>query len=63
LRRVGVEPRPDLVQGFTRNGNAGSSKDQKDGGGSFDDNPGDNDSDGQIPTSTMFANTVLGMLS
>ncbi|XP_062200988.1 uncharacterized protein LOC133903588 isoform X1 [Phragmites australis] len=41
LRRVGVEPRPDLVQGFTRNGSAGSSKDQKDGGDSFDDSPGD----------------------
>lgn len=42
LRRVGVEPRPDLVQGFTRNGSAGSSKDQKDGGNNFDNHPGDN---------------------
>ncbi|RLN15942.1 maspardin [Panicum miliaceum] len=42
LRRVGVEPRPDLVQGFTRNGTAGSSKDQKDGGDSFGDSPEDN---------------------
>lgn len=42
LRRVGVEPRPDLVQGFTHNGSAGSSKDHKDGGDSFDDRPGDN---------------------
>ncbi|KAF0929933.1 hypothetical protein E2562_026933, partial [Oryza meyeriana var. granulata] len=42
LRRVGVEPRPDLVQGFTHNGSAGSSKDKKDGGNNFDDHPGDN---------------------
>ncbi|ONM00928.1 alpha/beta-Hydrolases superfamily protein [Zea mays] len=42
LRRVGVEPRSDLVQGFTRNGSAGSSKDQKDGGDSFDNSGGDN---------------------
>jgi maspardin len=42
LRRVGVEPRPDLVQGFTRNGTAGGSKDQKDGGDSFGDSPEDN---------------------
>ncbi|TVU31198.1 hypothetical protein EJB05_22876 [Eragrostis curvula] len=83
LRRVGVEPRPDLVQGFTRNGSAGSSKDPKDGGDSFHDSPGDNgyrgsggsdhvsphcgseshDSDEQIPTSTMLANTVLGTAS
>lgn len=83
LRRVGVEPRPDLVQGFTHNGSAGSSKDHKDGGDSFDDRPGDNgdhgsgghdretqhfgsdshDSDELIPTSTMLANTVLGMVS
>uniref|UniRef100_A0A0E0M5V6 Maspardin n=1 Tax=Oryza punctata TaxID=4537 RepID=A0A0E0M5V6_ORYPU len=42
LRRVGVEPRPDLVQGFARNGSAGSSKDQKDGGNNFDNHPGDN---------------------
>ncbi|CAN6288456.1 unnamed protein product [Urochloa humidicola] len=42
LRRVGVEPRPDLVQGFTQNGNAGGSKDQREGGDSFGDSPGDN---------------------
>lgn len=42
LRRVGVEPRSELVQGFTRNGSAGSSKDQKDGGDSFDNSGGDN---------------------
>ncbi|WVZ57993.1 hypothetical protein U9M48_008314 [Paspalum notatum var. saurae] len=42
LRRVGVEPRPDLVQGFTRNGNAGSSKDQKNGGDNFDESAGNN---------------------
>ncbi|XP_062205875.1 uncharacterized protein LOC133907799 isoform X2 [Phragmites australis] len=42
LRRVGVEPRPDLIQGFTRNGSAGSSKDQKDGGDTFDRSPGGN---------------------
>ncbi|KAF8742758.1 hypothetical protein HU200_013565 [Digitaria exilis] len=41
LRRVGVEPRPDLVQGFTGNGSAGNSMDQKDGGDSFNDSPGD----------------------
>ena len=41
LRRVGVEPRPDLVQGFTRDGSSGSSKDHKDGD-SFDDRPRDN---------------------
>ncbi|GJN41367.1 hypothetical protein PR202_gn00734 [Eleusine coracana subsp. coracana] len=80
LRRVGVEPRPDLVQGFSRNGSAGSSKGQKDGGDSFDDSPGDNgsgghdhvtphcgseshDSDEQIPTNTMLANTVQGIVS
>ncbi|KAG8095448.1 hypothetical protein GUJ93_ZPchr0012g21104 [Zizania palustris] len=81
LRQVGVEPRSDLVQGFTRNGSAGSSKDHKDGGNNFDDNPGDNDdpgsgshdrdtqysgseshySDEPIPTSTMLANTMLGL--
>ncbi|CAL4941329.1 unnamed protein product [Urochloa decumbens] len=42
LRRVGVEPRPDLVQGFTQNGSAGGSKDQREGGDSFGDSPGDN---------------------
>lgn len=42
MRRVGVEPRPDLVQGFTRNGIAGSSKDQKDRRDSFGDSPEDN---------------------
>ncbi|CAD6204892.1 unnamed protein product [Miscanthus lutarioriparius] len=42
LRRVGVEPRSELVQGFTRNGSAGSSKDQKDGGDSFDNSGEDN---------------------
>nr|CAB3499857.1 unnamed protein product [Digitaria exilis] len=41
LRRVGVKPRPDLVQGFTGNGSAGNSMDQKDGGDSFNDSPGD----------------------
>ncbi|KAG2538604.1 hypothetical protein PVAP13_9NG387200 [Panicum virgatum] len=41
LRRVGVESKPDLVQGFTRNGTAGSSKDQKDGGDSISDSPED----------------------
>uniref|UniRef100_A0A0D9XI45 Maspardin n=1 Tax=Leersia perrieri TaxID=77586 RepID=A0A0D9XI45_9ORYZ len=82
LRRVGVEPRPDLVQGFTHNnGSAGSSKDKKDGGNNFDNRPGDNggtgsgghdhetqnsgseshDSDESIPTSTMLANTILGL--
>jgi len=41
LRRVGVEPRPDRVQGFTRNGTAGSSNNQKVGGDSFGDSPED----------------------
>jgi len=36
MRRVGVEPRPDLVQGFTCGGSCGSSNDHKDGNG-FDD--------------------------
>jgi maspardin len=40
MRRVGVEPRPDLVQGFTRGGSSGSSNDHKDGN-SFDDRPRD----------------------
>lgn len=40
LRRVGVEPRPDLVQGFTRDGSSGSSNDHEDGN-SFDDHPRD----------------------
>uniref|UniRef100_M8BCM5 Uncharacterized protein n=1 Tax=Aegilops tauschii TaxID=37682 RepID=M8BCM5_AEGTA len=40
LRRVGVEPRPDLVQGFTRDGSSGSSNDHEDGN-SFDDHPKD----------------------
>lgn len=82
MRRVGVEPRSELVQGFTRNGSAGSSKEPKDGGDSFDNSGGDNghhgsgssdhdrrhcgseshNSDEPIPTSTMLANTVLGML-
>lgn len=42
LRRVGVEPRPDLVQGFTQNGNAGNSKDHKNKGDNSDDIHGDN---------------------
>jgi maspardin len=40
MRQVGVEPRPDLVQGFTRGGSSGSSNDHKDGN-SFDDHPKD----------------------
>ncbi|XP_021320940.1 maspardin isoform X3 [Sorghum bicolor] len=42
LRRVGVEPRSELVQGFTRDGSAGSSKDQRDGGDSFGNSGEDN---------------------
>ena len=41
MRRVGVEPRPDRVQGFTRNGTAGSSNNQKVGGDSISDSPED----------------------
>jgi maspardin len=37
-----VEPRPDLVQGFTRGGSSGSSNDHKDGN-SFDDRPRDDE--------------------
>lgn len=42
MRRVGVEPRPDLVQGFTQNDSSGISKDQRNDGNSFGDSPGDN---------------------
>ncbi|CAM0910668.1 unnamed protein product [Alopecurus aequalis] len=67
MRRVGVEPRPDLVQGFTRGGSSSSSNNPKDGN-SFDvdrssggddsgmehSESGSPDSDEPIPTSTVL---------
>ena len=67
MRRVGVEPRPDLVQGFTRGGSSSSSNNQKDVN-SFDadrssggddreiehSESGSPDSDEPIPTSTVL---------
>ncbi|KAG8382378.1 hypothetical protein BUALT_Bualt05G0071200 [Buddleja alternifolia] len=41
LRRVGVEARPDLVQGIPKDDGGGSSSDQNDGRGNTDDAPED----------------------
>lgn len=46
LRRVGVEPRPDLVQGFSKGSSGGSSYDEKKGEGHSDDPPEDHGSHG-----------------
>jgi hypothetical protein len=79
LRRVGVEARPDLLQGIPRyDGGAGSSNSGGSNSGShFDNNRGDphggqnggddlqdfgsesHDSDGPVPTSTMYDSLAL----
>ncbi|XP_072987630.1 uncharacterized protein [Typha latifolia] len=43
LRRVGVEAKPDLVQGFSKGGSAGSSNDEKKGQDRFENPPGSGD--------------------
>lgn len=37
LRHVGVEPNPGSLQDISKNGNAGNSANEKNGGGGFDD--------------------------
>ncbi|XP_072957717.1 uncharacterized protein [Typha angustifolia] len=43
LRRVGVEAKPDLVQGFSKGGSAGSSNDEKKDQDRFENPPGSGD--------------------
>lgn len=52
LRRVGVEPRPDLVRGMEKDGASGASKEQEDGEGDTDDRPNEMTDTLETPTET-----------